>query len=89
MGASITVDGRKAVIEGGKPLKPATVKCSDLRAGAAMVIAGLCAEGTTTIEDIIYIERGYQDFVGKLRNLGADIMKVSDNDSMSDDAENA
>ncbi|MBR2879789.1 MAG: UDP-N-acetylglucosamine 1-carboxyvinyltransferase, partial [Oscillospiraceae bacterium] len=62
----------------------ARVAACDLRAGAAMVIAGLCAEGTTTIEDIIYIERGYQDFVGKLRNLGADIAKVSDPDPKSD-----
>ena len=89
MGAEIQVDGKTAVIQGVNKLYGAPVAACDLRAGAAMVIAGLCAEGTTTIEDIIYIERGYQDFVGKLRNLGADIMKVSDNDSMSDDAENA
>ena len=87
MGAEIQVDGKTAVIQGVDKLYGAPVAACDLRAGAAMVIAGLCAEGTTTIEDIIYIERGYQDFVGKLRNLGADIMKVSD--SKSDDGSNA
>ena len=87
MGAEIQVDGKTAVIQGVDKLYGAPVAACDLRAGAAMVIAGLCAEGTTTIEDIIYIERGYQDFVGKLRNLGADIMKVSD--SKSDDSSNA
>ncbi len=87
MGAEIQVDGKTAVIQGVDKLYGAPVAACDLRAGAAMVIAGLCAEGTTTIEDIIYIERGYQDFVGKLRNLGADIIKVSD--SKSDDGINA
>ena len=84
MGAEIQVDGKTAVIQGVEKLYGARVAACDLRAGAAMVIAGLCAEGTTTIEDIIYIERGYQDFVGKLRNLGADIAKVSDPDPKSD-----
>ncbi len=84
MGAEIQVDGKTAVIQGVDKLYGARVAACDLRAGAAMVIAGLCAEGTTTIEDIIYIERGYQDFVGKLRNLGADIAKVSDPHPKSD-----
>lgn len=78
MGASVQVDGRTAIIEGGTALKGATVAACDLRAGAAMVIAGLCAEGTTTVEDIHYIERGYENFVGKLRTLGADIALVSE-----------
>lgn len=78
MGAEIQVDGKTAVIQGVSKLCGAPVAACDLRAGAAMVIAGLCAEGTTTIEDIIYIERGYEDFVGKLRKLGADISKVSE-----------
>lgn len=73
MGADIQVDGRVAIIEGGVKLTGAPVMACDLRAGAAMVIAGLCAEGTTYVEDIHYIERGYEDFVTKLRNLGADI----------------
>ena len=80
MGADIHVDGNIAVIEGGAKLTGAPVAACDLRAGAAMVIAGLCAEGVTEVEDVYYIERGYEDFVGKLRGLGADIMCVSDPD---------
>lgn len=76
MGADIQVDGRVAIIEGGVKLTGAPVLACDLRAGAAMVIAGLCAEGTTYIEDIHYIERGYENFVGKLRAMGADISIV-------------
>jgi len=77
MGAEIQVDGRVAVIEGGKTLTGAPVTACDLRAGAAMVIAGMCAAGETVVEDIHYIERGYESFVGKLRSLGADIEIVS------------
>jgi len=84
MGAEIQVDGKTAVIQGVQKLYGAPVAACDLRAGAAMVIAGLCAEGTTTIEDIVYIERGYQDLVGKLRKLGADIVKVTEPDPKSD-----
>ncbi len=76
MGAEITVDGRVAVIEGGNALTGAPVHACDLRAGAAMVTAGLCASGTTVVEDIHFIERGYENFVGKLRALGADISLV-------------
>ena len=77
MGASIKVDGRTAVIEGGKPLHGAPVIAVDLRAGVAMAIAGLVAEGTTEISDVHLIERGYDDIVGKFKMLGADIKKVS------------
>ena len=77
MGAEIQVDGRVAVIEGENRLTGALVKACDLRAGAAMVIAGMCASGTTTVEDVHYIERGYENFVGKLNALGADIQIVS------------
>ena len=77
MGATIKVDGRTAVIEGGKALSGAPVIAVDLRAGVAMVIAGLVAQGTTEISDIHLIERGYDDVVGKLRSLGADIKKVN------------
>ena len=77
MGAQVQVDGRTAMIEGVVKLCGAPVAACDLRAGAAMVIAGLCAEGTTEVEDVHYIERGYEDFVGKLRGLGADIALVS------------
>ena len=80
MGAEIQVDGKIAVIEGVPGLTGAPVAACDLRAGAAMVIAGLCAEGTTVVEDVEFIERGYQDIVGKLRGLGADIVAVSEPD---------
>ena len=77
MGAEVQVDGRVAVFEGGTKLSGALVQACDLRAGAAMVIAGMCANGTTVIEDIHFIERGYENFVGKLSALGADIKIVS------------
>ncbi|MDR0531304.1 MAG: UDP-N-acetylglucosamine 1-carboxyvinyltransferase [Oscillospiraceae bacterium] len=71
MGAQIKVDGKVAVIEGVEQLSGAQVKAYDLRAGAAMVIAGLAAQDVTEIENIEYIDRGYEDIVGKLRGLGA------------------
>lgn len=77
MGAEIQVDGRVAVIEGSTNLTGAPVMACDLRAGAAMVIAGMCASGVTEVEDIHYIERGYENFVGKLQKLGANIEIVS------------
>ena len=80
MGAQVQVDGRTALIEGVDRLCGAPVAACDLRAGAAMVIAGLTAEGTTEVEDVHYIERGYEDFVGKLRGLGADIALVHEPD---------
>ena len=80
MGASIRVREKTAFIQGVEGLTGATVKACDLRAGAAVVIAGLVAEGTTTIEDIHYIERGYQDLVGKFTALGADIRCVDEPD---------
>ncbi|MBR4878587.1 MAG: UDP-N-acetylglucosamine 1-carboxyvinyltransferase [Clostridia bacterium] len=76
MGAITQVDGKVAIIEGVKRLNGACVKARDLRAGAAMVIAGMAAEGTTEVVDIKYIERGYEDIVQKLRNVGADICRV-------------
>jgi len=78
MGADISVDGKVAVIEGTGQLMGAPVKATDLRAGVAMIIAGLVASGTTVIEDIYHIERGYEDIELKLRALGADIKKVYD-----------
>ena len=86
MGAEIQVDGRVAVIEGGKRLTGAPVHACDLRAGAAMVIAGMCAAGTTVVEDIHFIERGYENFVGKLKALGAEI-EVVDFPDDTDDAD--
>lgn len=76
MGAHISVEGRLAIIEGGSKLKGAPVKATDLRAGAAMVIAGLCADGTTEVSSIQFIERGYENLIEKLTALGADIKKV-------------
>jgi len=78
MGAHITVNGRMAVIEGVDHLTGATVKATDLRAGAAMVVAGLMAKGRTTVRDIKYIDRGYEHFAEKLRALGADIQRDID-----------
>ena len=86
MGAEIQVDGRVAVIEGGKRLTGAPVHACDLRAGAAMVIAGMCASGTTVVDDVRFIERGYENFVGKLKALGADIECVDEPD-MPEDAD--
>ena len=76
MGAQISVDGKLAVVEGVDHLDAAPVKATDLRAGAALVIAGLCADGVTQIENIQQIERGYENIEGKLRSLGADIRRV-------------
>lgn len=76
MGARVKVDGKVAVIEGVPELRGAPVKATDLRAGAAMLIAGLMANGTTEIEDIRHIERGYENIVEKIRALGADIQRV-------------
>ena len=80
MGAEISVDGKIAVIEGVNELIGAPVKATDLRAGAAMIIAALAAKGTTYIEDIQHIERGYEDVVEKFAALGADIKRVYSND---------
>lgn len=81
MGASIKVEGNSAIIDGVNKLTGARVSAPDLRAGAALVIAGLAAEGFTVVEDIVYIQRGYEDFEKKLRSLGAEIELVStDND---------
>ncbi len=83
MGADITVNGKVALIEGTGKLMGAPVKACDLRAGAALIIAGLAASGITEIEDIYHIERGYDCMEGKLRALGADIEKVSVPDKQS------
>ena len=73
MGAKIQVDGKIAVIEGVSQLTGAPVRACDLRAGAAMIVAGLAAHGTTVVDQVYYIERGYEDIVEKLSKLGADI----------------
>lgn len=78
MGASIKVDGRSAIIEGCERLSGAKVRATDLRAGAALIIAGLCAEGRTEISDIFHLDRGYIKIEEKLKRLGADIKRVEE-----------
>jgi len=76
MGGSIRVNGRTAIIEGVPYFTGAPIKAGDLRAGAALVIAGICARGETVLEGVSYIERGYEKMVQKLSNLGADIKTI-------------
>ena len=76
MGAQIRVDGRTAIIEGIESLQGAQVRATDLRAGAALVIAGLAARGTTEVLDIHHIDRGYEFIENKLQRLGADIRRI-------------
>ncbi len=83
MGADVSVNGKIAVIEGVDTLKGAPVKATDLRAGAAMIVAGLSAQGTTYIEDTDHIERGYEDVVEKFSSLGADIRVIYTEDPVS------
>jgi UDP-N-acetylglucosamine 1-carboxyvinyltransferase len=78
MGADIRVDGRTTVINGVERLMGAQVAATDLRAGAAMLCAGLAAEGETEVDNIVHIDRGYEDIVGKLRTLGARISRGSE-----------
>lgn len=82
MGANIQVDGKVAVFEGVEELIPAPLKALDLRAGAAIMIAALAAKGESQIENIHYIERGYENVVEKFRSLGADIHRICIPDSM-------
>ena len=78
MGANIRIDGKTATVGGVERLYGATVCAHDLRAGAALVIAGLAAEGTTYVDDIHFVERGYENLIGKLTALGADIRRIED-----------
>lgn len=75
MGAQITVAGQTAIIQGPTPLRGAEVRALDIRSGAAVILAGLAAEGTTTVSDIFYVDRGYEDIDGKLRCLGARVWR--------------
>ena len=77
MGAIAKVEGNTAIITGVEGLTGARVSAPDLRAGAALVIAGLAAEGITVVDDIVYIQRGYENFDEKLRSLGAEIQKIN------------
>lgn len=80
MGASIKVEGNTAIIDGVKSITGAIVSAHDLRAGAAMVIAGLMAEGITIVDQIHFVERGYEEFEIKMQNIGAKMEKVSIDD---------
>ncbi len=81
MGAQISVEGRSAVISGPSRLHGARVAASDIRTGAALVIAGLCAEGTTDVANAFHLDRGYQEMEHKLGQLGARVERVSDGDT--------
>ena len=81
MGADIKIDSRTAVVEGVKKLTGTQVKATDLRAGAALILSALAAEGDTEISDIYHVERGYYKIEEKLKNLGAEIEKVEDESS--------
>jgi len=76
LGADIRTDGHHAVVRGRESLSGAPVRAPDIRAGAALVVAGLVAKGTTVIHDIHHIDRGYEDLVGRLRSIGADIERI-------------
>ncbi len=77
MGAAITVEGRQAVVRGRTPLSGAGVIASDLRASASLVLAGLAAEGETTIDRVYHLDRGYEGFEEKLRAVGARIRRTT------------
>jgi len=76
LGADIRTDGHHAVVRGRESLSGAPVRAPDIRAGAALVVAGLVAKGTTVIHDIHHIDRGYEDLVGRLRSIGADLERI-------------
>jgi UDP-N-acetylglucosamine 1-carboxyvinyltransferase len=77
LGASITTEGHHAMIRGVDHLVGTTVRASDIRAAAALILAGLVAEGETTVTGLEHMDRGYDDFVGRLRHLGAAIERNS------------
>ena len=76
MGAEIHINGKTASVNGKEKLRGTTVCAHDLRAGAALVIAGLAAQGTTRVENVHFIERGYEQLIEKLQALGADIIRT-------------
>ncbi len=78
MGANIKTEGSKALVSGGKTLESARVVATDLRAGAALVLAALSAKGTTELSEIYHIERGYERFIEKFRSIGANILRTED-----------
>jgi UDP-N-acetylglucosamine 1-carboxyvinyltransferase len=76
LGADVRIDGHHAMVRGRTELSGAPVEATDVRAGAGLVLAGLVAEGVTTVSEVHHIDRGYADFVDKLQGLGADIRRV-------------
>ena len=77
-GAQIRIEGRSAIIEGVKSLNGAPVSCTDLRGGAAMIIAGLASKGVTEVSKIEYVDRGYENVEGKFKALGAKIERITE-----------
>jgi UDP-N-acetylglucosamine 1-carboxyvinyltransferase len=77
LGADARTDGHHAIVRGKEQLSGAPVRATDIRAGAALVLAGLCADGVTEVADVHHVDRGYPDFVPQLRSLGADVQRVS------------
>jgi UDP-N-acetylglucosamine 1-carboxyvinyltransferase len=82
MGADITIEDHHAVVRGVSSLQGAPVKSTDLRAGAALVLAGIVADGRTVVHNIYHIDRGYEDYVGKLASLGANVKRVCASDNI-------
>jgi len=78
MNANMKIEGRSVIIEGPSDLQGAEVAATDLRAAAALVLAGLCSDGITRVTELKHLDRGYVDFVGKLKALGADIERVDE-----------
>ncbi len=76
LGADIVVEGRSAIVSGPSELHGGSVTVPDIRSGAALVVAALCARGTTVLDNIYHLDRGYQEIVGKLEGLGAHITRV-------------
>jgi UDP-N-acetylglucosamine 1-carboxyvinyltransferase len=83
MGADIHQDRNHAIIKGVKHLTGANIAASDLRAGAALVVAALMANGESIVEKLHHVDRGYENFEAKLRKLGAKIQRFEDNDSIN------
>ena len=84
LGAEIRVDGNHAVVTGGRSLTGAIVRCPDLRAGAALALAGLVAEGCTELREVHHVDRGYERFEQKLQGLGAEVERVGASCSLGD-----
>ena len=78
MGADIIINGKTAIVTGREMLHGAEVTAKDLRAGAALIIAGLCAEGVTRVRNIHFVERGYENIIQKFTALGADIRRIEE-----------